>query len=183
MLRTRGKNLPGVIIFENKIFNDDRGSFSEVFKESVFDKLCDVSHFKQDNLVTSSNNVIRGLHYQLNKPQGKLIKVISGSILDVAVDIREGSRHFGQCEFIELNSINNKMIYIPEGFAHGYLTKSNRTTVLYKCTNEYDEDDQYGIKWDDPNLNIYWGVKAPSLSEKDKKLPLLKNQKCLPVYE
>tara|TARA_B110000444_G_C18818778_1_gene586586 strand:+ start:368 stop:919 length:552 start_codon:yes stop_codon:yes gene_type:complete len=183
MLKTRGRILPEVIVFEHKLFNDNRGSFLELFKESVFNKLCSVSDFKQDNLVTSSNNIIRGLHYQLNRPQGKLIKVISGSIIDVAVDIRDGSKNFGQYELIELNSNNNKMIYIPEGFAHGYLTKSDNTTVLYKCTNEYNQNDQYGISWDDPDIDIQWGIKSPALSEKDVKLPLLKDQKFLPVYE
>ena len=125
-------------------------------------------------------NVLRGLHYQLSEPQGKLVQVVFGSILDVALDIRVGSPTFGKYHSIILSSKNKKLFYIPEGFAHGYLVLSEFSIVQYKCTNVYNPKDEYGIKWNDPDLNINWGNESPLLSEKDNCLPLLKNQKYLP---
>ncbi len=164
------------------VYNDLRGSFFETYKSTLFESNGLPNNFPQDNQVRSKKDVLRGLHYQLSKPQGKLIQVVAGSILDVAVDIRVGSSTFGKYHIVELSSENKKMFYIPEGFAHGYLVISKFSIVLYKCTNIYDPKDEYGIKWNDPDLNIKWGNESPLLSEKDNSLPHLKDQRYLPQY-
>ena len=164
------------------VYNDLRGSFFETYKSTLFESNGLPNNFPQDNQVRSKKDVLRGLHYQLSKPQGKLIQVVAGSILDVAVDIRVGSSTFGKYHTVELSSENKKMFYIPEGFAHGYLVISKFSIVLYKCTNIYDPKDEYGIKWNDPDLNIKWGNESPLLSEKDNSLPHLKDQRYLPQY-
>ena len=172
--------LKGVFIISPGIFCDDRGYFFESFREDVFiDKLnC---KFVQDNEVFSENtNVIRGLHYQIDNPQGKLIHVVSGAIKDVIVDIRTSSSTFGKSFSINLNDENHKMLFVPEGFAHGYLVLKNNTIVQYKCTDFYNPNSEYGIRWDDSDVNINWGVKSPFVSQKDGKLPFLKDQKMLP---
>ena len=173
-------NLDGTIIIQPQIFDDVRGHFFESYKSSVFLENNLPVNFLQDNQVKSRKNVLRGLHYQLNKPQGKLVRVISGRILDVALDIRKNSATFGEHLVIELSDRNKKMFYIPEGFAHGYVSLSEDSIVLYKCTNEYNPSDEYGIKWNDKELGIDWKVKDPIISKKDLKLPTLKNQKFLP---
>lgn len=171
-----------VKIIRPSIYNDFRGTFFETFKSTVFKSYELPDNFYQDNQVRSKKNVLRGLHYQLQNPQGKLVQVVFGSILDVAVDIREGSPTFGDYHLEELSSKNKKIFYVPEGFAHGYLVLSELSIVLYKCTNIYDPKDEYGIKWNDPDLSIKWGNKSPLLSEKDIGLPNLKDQKYLPKY-
>ena len=138
----------------------------------IFSKYGLPTDFVQDNEVKSPRGVLRGLHYQLKNPQGKLVRVIVGSILDVAVDIRIGSPFFGKSEMVDLSSENNKMFYVPEGFAHGYIVTSKESVVIFKCTNVYDPDDEYGIKWNDEDLNIDWGLtkEEVQLSEKDENL-------------
>ena len=132
-------HLDGVrIIIPNRKIEDHRGYFFESFKSEFFEKNNLPTFFHQENQVRSKKNVIRGMHYQLKNPQGKLVRTIEGSIFDVAVDIRIGSPKFGQYVMVELSSNNNKMLYIPEGFAHGYLVKSDQSLVVYKCTNLYD---------------------------------------------
>ena len=173
-------NLDGTIIIQPQIFDDVRGCFFESYKSSAFLENNLPENFLQDNEVKSRKNVLRGLHYQLNKPQGKLVRVISGRILDVALDIRKSSATFGEHFMIELSERNKKMLYIPEGFAHGYVSLSEDSIVLYKCTNEYNPYDEYGIKWNDKEIGIDWKVKDPIISKKDLKLPTLKNQKFLP---
>lgn len=173
-------NLDGTIIIQPQMFDDVRGYFFESYKTSAFLENNLPGNFLQDNQVKSSKNVIRGLHYQLNKPQGKLVRVISGRILDVALDIRKNSATFGEHLMIELSDRNKKMLYIPEGFAHGYVSLSEDSIVLYKCTNEYNPSDEHGIKWNDKEIGIDWKVKNPIISKKDLKLPTLKNQKFLP---
>ncbi len=171
-----------VKIIRPSVFSDLRGSFFETYKSTLFTSYELPNNFYQDNQVRSKKDVLRGLHYQLQHPQGKLVQVVVGSILDVAVDIRLGSPTFGKYHLVELSSKNNKIFYIPEGFAHGYLVLSEFSIVLYKCTKIYDPEDEYGIKWNDPDLNIKWGNKSPLLSEKDNNLPNLKDQKNLPKY-
>ena len=173
-------NLDGTIIIQPQMFDDVRGCFFESYKSSAFLENNLPGNFLQDNQVKSSKNVIRGLHYQLNKPQGKLVRVISGRILDVALDIRKNSATFGEHLMIELSDRNKKMLYIPEGFAHGYVSLSEDSIVLYKCTNEYNPSDEHGIKWNDKEIGIDWKVKNPIISKRDLKLPTLKNQKFLP---
>ena len=156
-----------VKILNPKIHIDERGFFFESFKSSFNNDNHLPSTFVQDNEVLSGKGVLRGLHYQLNNPQGKLVRAVVGSILDVAVDIRLGSPTFGKFVMAELSSKNKKIFYIPEGFAHGYLVTSDESVVLYKCTNLYNPNDEYGIKWDDKDIGINWNYSSPVLSEKD----------------
>tara|TARA_Y100000748_G_scaffold304092_1_gene311749 strand:+ start:2015 stop:2560 length:546 start_codon:yes stop_codon:yes gene_type:complete len=175
-------NIDKVKIIEPKIWSDSRGYFLEAFQSNIFNENGITETFVQDNEVQSKQGVLRGLHYQLKKPQGKLVRVIMGSIIDVAVDIRIGSPTFSQYQLVKLTAENRKMFYIPPGFAHGYLVLSNNSIVIYKCTNTYDPDDEYGIKWDDNEIGINWKNKDPILSKRDETLPLLKNQKFLPKF-
>ena len=139
--------------------------------------------FVQDNEVYSGNaGILRGLHYQLEKPQGKLVHAVTGAIKDVIVDVRIGSPNYGKSITIDIDSKSHNMVYVPEGYAHGYLVLEKNTIVQYKCTDFYDPRSEYGIKWDDEELKINWGISKPILNEKDKNLPKLKNQKNLPVY-
>tara|TARA_B100000401_G_scaffold435066_1_gene376230 strand:- start:859 stop:1410 length:552 start_codon:yes stop_codon:yes gene_type:complete len=173
--------LKEVLLLKPQVFKDDRGYFFESFKQNLFkDKGLELN-FVQDNEAFSSNpGIIRGLHYQLGKPQGKLVHVVAGAIKDVAVDIRTNSPDFGKSIIIDLDSKSHNMLFIPEGFAHGYLVKEENTIVHYKCTNYYDPSSEFGIFWNDKDLNIDWGVTDPLLSEKDSNLPNLKDQKNLP---
>ncbi len=175
-------NIELVKIIEPEIHSDTRGYFFESFKSNLFhdNKIPDT--FLQDNEVRSKRSVLRGLHYQLRNPQGKLVRVIYGSILDVAVDIRCGSPTFGQYVSVKLTDKNKRILYVPPGFAHGYLVMSNDSIVIYKCTNEYNPGDEYGIRWDDSDINIKWQIQDPIISKRDENLPLLKNQKLLPKY-
>ena len=179
-MKVEETKIKGVKILTPSIHSDSRGSFFETFKSTTFSFIWSTKvNFVQDNQVRSNQNVLRGLHYQLSHPQGKLVQVVSGSILDVAVDIRVGSATFGEYHAVKLSSKNKKIFYIPEGFAHGYIVLSKFSIVLYKCTNIYNPGDEYGIKWDDPDLNIKWGNRFPLVSEKDNSLPYLKDQKSL----
>ncbi|SUZ75347.1 uncharacterized protein METZ01_LOCUS28201, partial [marine metagenome] len=171
-----------VKIITPTVFEDERGYFFESYKAPIFKNNDLPINFVQDNEVKSTKGVLRGLHYQFNRPQGKLVRVISGSILDVAVDIRKGSPTFGQSEIVHLTAENNKMLYIPEGFAHGYLVTSSESIVVYKCTDIYDPNDQYGIIWNDETIGVDWTYDSPILSEKDLMLPALNDQQFLPEY-
>ena len=133
--------------------------------------------FIQDNHASSQKNILRGLHYQLKFPQGKLIRCIQGQILDICVDIRKSSPTFGQWVGEILSSENARQLYVPPGFAHGYVVRSDNAEVEYKCTELYHPEDDYGILWNDPAIGIDWGIKNPILSEKDKQQPLLKEVK------
>jgi len=175
-------NINELKIITPKIHKDSRGYFFESFKLKLNKDNGFITDFVQDNEVYSKKGVLRGLHYQLNNPQGKLVRVVVGAILDVAVDIRVGSPTFGKYEMVELSSENKKMFYIPEGFAHGYLVTSPESIVIYKCTDFYDSSDEYGIKWNDITIGIDWDYYSPIISEKDKRLPTLNNQKFLPKY-
>ena len=170
------------MIITPTVFEDERGYFFESYKAPIFKNNDLPINFVQDNEVKSTKGVLRGLHYQFNRPQGKLVRVISGSILDVAVDIRQGSPTFGQSEIVHLTAENNKMLYIPEGFAHGYLVTSSESIVVYKCTDIYDPNDQYGIIWNDETIGVDWMYDSPILSEKDLMLPALNDQQFLPEY-
>ena len=174
------QDLDGVFIITPELFEDERGYFFESFRELEFQNKLNIN-FVQDNQVFSKDsNVIRGLHYQIDNAQGKLIHVISGAIRDVVVDIRIGSPNFGKSFAVILSVKNHKMLYVPEGFAHGYLVLEKDTVVHYKCTNYYNINSEFGIRWDDPDININWGISNPILSDKDKILPYLKMQKNFP---
>jgi dTDP-4-dehydrorhamnose 3,5-epimerase len=165
-----------VILVVPGIFNDERGFFMESYKESDFINNGLNHKFVQDNHSLSKKGVLRGLHYQKNpRAQGKLVRVINGSVLDVAVDIRRNSPTFRKWIAIELSEENNKMLYIPAGFAHGFLSLTDDVHLLYKCTNEYDHELDSGIRWDDPELGINWKIENPIVSEKDRVLPFLKD--------
>lgn len=174
-------DLEGIIVFTPDIYSDHRGYFFESFNAAQFRELSglDIS-FVQDNESFSSSGVLRGLHYQIPPhEQGKLIRVIQGSVLDVAVDIRENSDTLGQYFMIELNEKNKKQVYIPPGFAHGFLTLSETAIFSYKCTNFYNKDSESGILYNDKRLNIDWktGKNKFILSEKDLLLPVFGNHK------
>jgi len=174
------QELDGVYLITPKVLGDERGYFFESFRQSDFNKELNCN-FVQDNEVFSKNkNIIRGLHYQIENAQGKLIHVVKGAIKDTIVDIRDGSKDFGKSFTINLNSRNHKILYVPEGFAHGYLVLEKNTIVQYRCTNYYNPQSEYGIKWNDPDLNIDWGILDPLISEKDENLPFLKMQTILP---
>ncbi|MBL7915760.1 MAG: dTDP-4-dehydrorhamnose 3,5-epimerase [Bacteroidia bacterium] len=168
--------LKGLLLIEPVIFTDERGYFFESFNEDRFRKAgIDVS-FVQDNHSLSSKGVLRGLHFQ--KPpfeQGKLVRVAHGSVLDVVVDIRKNSPDYGKSLSMVLSSANNQMLWIPPGFAHGFLALENETVFLYKCSNPYHKESESGIIWNDADLNIDWGLTNPIISSKDLELPSFKD--------
>jgi len=166
--------IPEVILVEPKSFPDNRGFFLESFKASDFAKGNLPTHFAQDNFSFSRKNVIRGLHYQKEpKTQGKLVSVLKGGVWDVAVDIRRSSPTFLQWVAVELNDRNHLMLYIPPGFAHGFLSLTEDVHLLYKCTNEYDPQADSGIRWNDPEISILWPNNEPVISAKDAALPFI----------
>ena len=182
-------NLPGVIVIEPKVYVDKRGFFLETFREDVLLQAGINAHFVQDNHTRSSQGVLRGLHYQMTQTQGKLVRVATGSVFDVVVDVRSGSPTFVQWYGTELNEDNIKMIYVPPGFAHGFVVLSETADFIYKCTDYYHPESEQGIAWDDPDLNIDWPIaeiaEKISLSDKDKQNVKLKDQPAekLPAYK
>ena len=182
-------NLPGVIVIEPKVYVDKRGFFLETFREDVLLQAGINAHFVQDNHTRSSQGVLRGLHYQMTQTQGKLVRVATGSVFDVVVDVRSSSPTFGQWYGTELNEDNIKMIYVPPGFAHGFVVLSETADFIYKCTDYYHPESEQGIAWDDPDLNIDWSIaeiaEKISLSDKDKQNVKLKDQPAekLPAYK
>lgn len=183
-MRVITTDLPGVIIFEPSIFKDGRGFFFESYREDTLQAQGICTDFVQENLSVSMRHVLRGLHYQLKFPQAKLCRVLSGEVLDVAVDIRNGSPTFGQNVAVHLSSDNFRMLYIPRGFAHGMLALTEKTIFQYKCDAYYSPQDSKGVAWNDPDLGIEWGVERPVLSEIDQNLLNLKNisKNDLPTY-
>jgi dTDP-4-dehydrorhamnose 3,5-epimerase len=168
--------LSGIVLIEPRIFKDGRGRFLETYKHSDFLKAGIPEHFVQDNFSVSTAGVLRGLHYQKQpKAQGKLVRCMKGRILDIGLDIRKGSPTYGTWVMEELSGENNRMLYIPPGFAHGFLTMSDAAEVLYKCTEEYSPDLDRGVLWNDPDIGIPWPVREPLLSDKDAALPVLRD--------
>ncbi|MFP5419378.1 MAG: dTDP-4-dehydrorhamnose 3,5-epimerase [Gammaproteobacteria bacterium] len=166
--------LPGVMLLEPKVFGDARGFFLESWNRQVFQAHGLEMDFVQDNHSRSSKGVLRGLHYQLQVPQGKLVRVVSGAVFDVAVDIRKSSPHFGQWVGYELSADNQRMMWIPPGFAHGFLVLSDSADFLYKTTRYYAPEWDRGVRWDDPQIGVKWPlVGPPTLSAKDQVQPLL----------
>ncbi len=170
-------NLEGVIIVTPDVYTDERGFFMETFSEERYREalgLAPDERFVQDNLNASKRGVLRGLHYQAPPmAQGKLVSVLRGRVLDVAVDIRTGSPTYGQHVTIELSGENHRQLWIPRGFAHGFVVLEDDTLFSYKCTNLYSKEHDRGVLWNDPALGIDWGTKMPIISEKDQKHPLL----------
>jgi len=178
-------HLPGVIVFEPKVFGDKRGFFLETYREDVLQQAgLDVT-FVQDNHSRSAQGVLRGLHYQMKQTQGKLVRVTSGSVFDVAVDVRQGSPTFAQWFGTQLDEKSMRMMYVPPGYAHGFLVLSQSADFLYKCTDYYHPESEQGIAWDDPDIGIDWPISEISLSDKDKNNVLLKNQthENMPAYQ
>jgi dTDP-4-dehydrorhamnose 3,5-epimerase len=178
-------DLPEVKIIAPKVFSDPRGYFFESHHQSHYQELLGIEKFVQDNLSRSTARVLRGLHYQLKFPQGKLVTVISGSVFDVAVDIRPDSKNFGKWVGVILNDQNHHQLYIPSGFAHGFCVLSETVDFHYKCTDYYHPEDEQGIIWNDPQIAIDWPIKIePLLSTKDLRYPMLKNidSKLLPKF-
>ena len=168
--------LPDVLLLEPKVFGDARGFFMESWNRQTFAGLGLDLDFVQDNHSRSARGVLRGLHYQLNQPQGKLVRVTSGAVFDVAVDLRRSSPHFGQWTGHELSAENQHMLWVPPGFAHGFLVLSHSADFLYKTTAYYAPQWDRGIRWDDPEIGVQWPLEgAPALSGKDQVLPLLRD--------
>ena len=170
-------SLPGVLILEPKVFGDERGFFYESFNARAFEEATGLQRqFVQDNHSRSQKGVLRGLHYQLEHTQGKLVRVTAGEVLDVAVDIRRSSPHFGKWVAVRLSAENHRQLWVPEGFAHGFVVLSEFAEFLYKTTNYYDPSSERSIRWDDPALGIDWQLdEAPKLSAKDQVGALLKD--------
>lgn len=170
-------SIPDVILVEPKVFNDERGFFLEGYKKSEFFANGIGVEFNQDNHSKSTKGVLRGLHYQLApKAQAKLVRCIQGEIFDVAVDIRRNSPTFGKWVGEKLSAENKKMLFIPEGFAHGFVVLSETAELLYKASNEYSKEHDRGVLWNDPDISVDWGIDfEPILSDKDKHQPLLKD--------
>lgn len=165
--------IPGVLIFEPKVFGDERGFFMETWRAERYKEAGLPSHFVQDNLSFSQRGVLRGLHFQNPDQQGKLVYVLQGEVYDVAVDIRVGSPTFGEWTAVTLSSENKRQFYVPEGFAHGFLVTSDSALFAYKCTAKYNARAEASVLWNDPEIGIKWPIKDPALSEKDRfALPL-----------
>ncbi|MCJ0825875.1 dTDP-4-dehydrorhamnose 3,5-epimerase [Luteimonas sp. 50] len=178
-------DLPGCLVLEPQVFGDERGYFYESFNRDKLAAAGLAPDFVQGNVSSSTRGVLRGLHYQWPKPQGKLVSVLEGEVWDVAVDIRRGSPTFGRWAAAILSADNKRHFWIPEGYAHGFVTLSERALFTYLCTATYDRDADAGIRWNDADLAIDWPVGAPVLSDKDARAPFLAEvaQERLPVYE
>ncbi|MBS1574831.1 MAG: dTDP-4-dehydrorhamnose 3,5-epimerase [Bacteroidetes bacterium] len=178
-------DIPGLLIFEPVVFGDSRGYFFESYNEKIFQNTGLNIRFVQDNQSSSSYGVIRGLHYQLNpNAQIKLVRVLQGKILDVAVDIRKGSPYYGKSVQVELSEDNKKQLLIPAGFAHGFSVLSEKAVVMYKCDSFYNKESEAGIRFNDPELGVDWKIETGKeiVSEKDLVLPFLKDCKTNFVF-
>ena len=169
-------SLPGVFILEPRVFGDQRGFFLESYNERVFRELGIGDRFVQDNHSSSTKNVLRGLHYQLKHAQGKLVRVVDGEILDVAVDLRRSSPTFGKWEAVRLSGENKRMLWVPAGLAHGFLVISNSAHVMYKTTDYYSPEHERTVMWNDPDLKIEWQLEGEAIvSAKDQRGVALRN--------
>jgi dTDP-4-dehydrorhamnose 3,5-epimerase len=177
-------SLPGVYLLEPKLFEDRRGLFFESYHELKFSELGITDRFIQDNQALSVKHTLRGLHYQIDHPQAKLCRVLHGEVLDVAVDLRRGSPSFGRWESAILSAKNKRQMYVPKGFAHGYLVLSDTAEFLYKCSDFYYPEHERGVMWNDVEIGIDWGIDQPILSDKDLRNPDLCGipAKDLPEY-
>jgi len=174
--------LPEVLIFEPKLFGDQRGFFLETYQSERYAAAGVTRPFVQDNMSRSSYGVLRGLHLQNPMTQGKLVSAMRGRVLDVAVDVRAGSPNFGRHVAVELSEENRRQLWVPRGFAHGFVVLSDTADFFYKCDELYSPKDEIVVRWDDPAIGIKWGVGTPSLSARDAAAPLLSEVKNLPVY-
>ena len=175
-------DIPDVLIVEPMLFGDQRGFFMETYQFERYAANGISRPFIQDNLSRSAYGVIRGLHLQNPSTQGKLVSVMRGRVLDVAVDVRLGSPTFGQHAAVELNEENRRQLWVPRGFAHGFAVLSDTADFFYKCDNGYSPKDEIAVRWDDPAIGIKWGIDSPSLSPRDAAAPCLADVKNLPIY-
>ena len=184
-MRILETGLGGVVIIEPLVHSDDRGFFQESWKASSYGQHGLPTGFQQANVSRSVKGVLRGLHYQYRQPQGKLVSVMEGRIYDVAVDIRNGSPSFGQWAGVELSAENHRQLYIPEGFAHGFLVLSATALFHYNCTTEYAPEFDAAIAWNDPNIGVKWPCVPETVSSKDHIAPLLNDvpKNHLPDYQ
>ena len=173
MFSAQSTSLPGVVLIQTPVYRDARGHFLEVWKNPKYADLGIPAHFVQDNYSYSRRGVVRGLHYQVPHPQGKLICPLHGTIFDVIVDIRHGSPSFGQSETFTLEAERGHQLYVPEGFAHGFSVLSEEAFVLYKCTREYAPRGEGSVAWNDPSLGVKWPITLTDISEKDRNAPHL----------
>jgi len=174
--------IPGVLIIEPKVFGDQRGFFVECFRNDRYAEHGIPGPFVQDNLSRSSRGVVRGLHLQNPKMQGKLVSVVCGNVRDVAVDVRRGSPTFGRYVAVELSEENRRQLWVPRGFAHGFAVLSEMADVFYKCDEFYSPSDEIVLRWNDPAIGISWGISSPTLSARDAAAPLLADIELLPSY-
>jgi len=174
--------LPDVLVIEPKVFGDARGFFFESFNRRAFRDATGLDlEFVQDNHSRSAKNVLRGLHYQIRQPQGKLVRCIGGEVFDVAVDIRRSSPHFGKWTAVALSAENKRTVWVPAGFAHGFLVVSEHAEILYKTTDYYAPEHERSIAWNDPDLAIAWPLAdGPALSSKDRAAVRLKDAETFP---
>ena len=175
--------IEGLKIITPEVHGDARGYFMEVynfndFKEAGIDQV-----FVQDNQSASKRGVLRGLHFQIQYPQAKLVRVVSGEVFDVAVDLRKGSATYGKWHGVRLSAENKKQFFIPQGFAHGFVVLSDYAEFAYKCTDFYHPNDEGGLLWSDPDIGVEWGVESPILSNKDTTSPMLRDSDCNFTYE
>jgi dTDP-4-dehydrorhamnose 3,5-epimerase len=175
--------IPAVLLFEPAVYGDHRGFFMETFRQSFFEETLPGVRFVQDNHSKSAQGILRGLHYQLSRPQGKLVRVVQGEIYDVAVDLRANSPTFGQSVGVVLSAENKHQLWVPPGFAHGFYVMSSSAEMVYKCSDYYSPSDEHSLLWNDPALAIEWplvaAAGAPVLSDKDRTANVLRDA---PVY-
>ena len=175
-------DVPDVLIIDPKLFGDQRGFFLETYQSTRYAEHGISRPFVQDNLSRSAYGVLRGLHLQNPMTQGKLVSVLRGRVLDVAVDVRVGSPYFGRHVAVELSEENRRQLWVPRGFAHSFVVLSETADFFYKCDEFYSPKDEIVVRWDDPAIGIKWGVENPSLSARDAAAPLLSEVKNLPVF-
>jgi len=166
-------SIPGLVVIEPDVFRDARGFFLETYHQARYAAAGIPGPFVQDNHSYSARGTLRGLHLQVKRPQGKLVRAVDGEMFDVAVDVRRGSPTFGRAAHVVLSGENFKQLYVPPGFAHGFCVVSDRVHVEYKCTDFYDASDELTVAWNDPSIGIAWPVSEPDLSPKDATAPLL----------
>ena len=184
-MKVERTSIPGLLIIEPQVYGDDRGFFMETYSRDRYAEAGLPLDFVQDNLSLSERGILRGLHLQNPRGQGKLCSVVEGEVFDVAADVRVGSPTFGRWESVILSADNKKQIYVPPGLAHGFCVLSQRALFSYKCTDFYSAADELGIAWNDLELGIEWPIQSPRLSEKDSKNPALAEvpRSALPRYE
>ncbi len=183
IVRVTKTDLEGVLMLEPQTFRDPRGLFLETYHRERYVAAGIDASFVQDNYSWSKAKTLRGLHYQLTRPQGKLVTVVQGSVFDVVVDVRKGSPTFGRSYGVELSSENMRQLYIPPGYAHGFCVLTDEAGFFYKCTDFYRTDDERGVRWDDPALKIAWPLSDPIISAKDRAFKTLAEMDAdLPAY-